>query len=350
MGDEELPAAFGREPRPDDRGAGAVGVGLEHGGAVDRPAGRAAGIAQAAPVGGDGAEVDREDRAGPARRVVVGGRGHRRRPRTTGPLERPLVVGRQIVELGELALEGQPHDAGRAVALLGHDHLGLAVGLLAALLPGVVALVEALVALLGAPRRLRAREVVLLAIDEHDDVGVLLDRARFAQVGELRPLVLALLDGAAELRQRQHRHVELLGQRLEAAGDLRDLLHAVLLARLARGAEELEVVDDQQAEPVRALQPAGAGAQRGDRQRRRVVDEEVQVLELVADRQDLVEVAADQLALADLLRRDLGLLGEHAGGELLGRHFEREEADHRAVDRLGLAVLDDAPRDRPWRR
>ena len=78
MGDEELPAALGREPRPDDRGAGAVGVGLEHGGAIDRPAAGAAGIAQAAPVGGDGAEVDREDRAGPARRVVVGGSiGHR---------------------------------------------------------------------------------------------------------------------------------------------------------------------------------------------------------------------------------------------------------------------------------
>ncbi len=91
---------------------------------------------------------------------------------------------------------------------------------------------------------------------------------------------------------------------------------------------------------MRALQPAGAGAQRGDAERRRVVDEEVQMLELAADLEHLVEVAADQLALADLLGRDLGLLGEHARGELLRRHFEREEADHRAVDRLGHAVDD----------
>ena len=48
---------------------------------------------------------------------------------------------------------------------------------------------------------------------------------------------------------------------------------------------------------------------------------------------------ADQLALADLFRRDLGLLGDHAGGELLGRHFEREEADHGAIGHLRLAVL-----------
>ena len=165
------------EPRPDDRRAGAVGVGLEHRGAVDRPAGGAAGIAQAAPVGGDGAKVDRQDRAGPARRrVVVGGWGHRRRPRSSDA--GLIVVGRQVAELGELALEGQPHDAGRAVALLGDDHLGLAVVLLAALLPVVVALVELLVALVGAPLRLLAHQVVFVAIDEHHDVGVLLDRAR----------------------------------------------------------------------------------------------------------------------------------------------------------------------------
>jgi hypothetical protein len=156
----------------------------------------------------------------------------------------------------------------------------------------------------------------------------------------VRPLVLALLDGAAELRQGEHRHVEFLGESLEAAGDLRHLLHAVVLAVSARGREELEVVDDQQPQSVRALQPAGAGAQGRDRQCRRVVDEEVEVLQLVADRQDPVEVAGYELALADLLRRHFGLLGEHAGGELLGRHFQGEEADHRAVDRLGLALDD----------
>ncbi len=83
-----------------------------------------------------------------------------------------------------------------------------------------------------------------------------------------------------ELRQGDHRHVQFLGQRLQAAGDLRDLLHAVFLPALARRIEELEVVDDDQAEPVRPLQPAGAGAQRGDGQRGRIVDEEVEVLEL----------------------------------------------------------------------
>ena len=31
--------------------------------------------------------------------------------------------------------------------------------------------------------------VLLLAVDEHDDVGVLLEGARLAQVGQLRPMI-----------------------------------------------------------------------------------------------------------------------------------------------------------------
>ena len=78
MGDKELPAALRRQPWPDDREARAVGVRLEDGSAIDRPAVGTAGVAQAAPVGGDRAKIDRQDRTGPAR-GVVGRRGHRRR-------------------------------------------------------------------------------------------------------------------------------------------------------------------------------------------------------------------------------------------------------------------------------
>src|SRR3546814_9590672 len=110
-----------------------------------------------------------------------------------------------------------------------------------------------------------ALNVILVAVDEHDDVGVLLDRAGLAQVGELRALVLALLDGARELREGEDRHIEILGQGLEAAGDLRDLLHAVVGALVDRRLHELQVVDHNEAEAVLALQAAGAGATLADR-------------------------------------------------------------------------------------
>jgi len=71
---------------------------------------------------------------------------------------------------------------------------------------------------------LRAFEVVSFAVNKHDDVGVLFDRDRIhAKVGELRALVLALLDGARQLRQGDDRDRQFLGQRLREFGNLRRL-------------------------------------------------------------------------------------------------------------------------------
>jgi len=59
--------------------------------------------------------------------------------------------------------------------------------------------------------------VHFVAVDERDHVGVLLDRARLAQVGQHRAAVLTRLDLPIELRQRDHRHLQLLGQRFQRA-------------------------------------------------------------------------------------------------------------------------------------
>ena len=114
-----------------------------------------------------------------------------------------------------------------------------------------------------------ALKIILLAVHEHDNVGVLLDGARLAQVRELRPLVLAVLDRARELGQRDDRHVQLLGQRLEAGGDL-----ATPPARGCRSCRtvpvmQLQVVDDEQAEALLALEPPRAGGRAGRSRGRR---------------------------------------------------------------------------------
>src|ERR1035438_10184497 len=74
----------------------------------------------------------------------------------------------RIVETGEARNEVEVNDAGGAVALLFDDDLGL----------GFVGLAQLLVAF-----------VVGLAMDESDHVGVLLDGAGLAQVGELGAMV-----------------------------------------------------------------------------------------------------------------------------------------------------------------
>src|SRR6185437_15082386 len=100
-------------------------------------------------------------------------------------------------ELCVLADERDLEVAGRPVAVLGDDHLG-----------------DALVAVVGL-----VAVVVLLPVEEHHEVGVLLDRARLAQVGEHRPLVVTLLGRAVELGERDDRKVEVLRDLLQAAGD-----------------------------------------------------------------------------------------------------------------------------------
>src|ERR1700761_5341693 len=154
----------------------------------------------------------------------------RRWPSRREPL--PGIVG----ELGVLLLEGQDDLADGAVAVLGDDDVGLALPL------GVLV-------------------VVLVAVDEHDQVGVLLNLAGLTQVRQDRLLVVlaSLLDGAAELREGDDRDVELPGQPLEATADLADLLHPALDVPL--GSHQLQIVDyDQpQAAGDLAVQPTALG-------------------------------------------------------------------------------------------
>src|SRR3954453_19862033 len=115
----------------------------------------------------------------------------------------PSRARRQVGELGVALLERELLDAGGAAAVLREEQLGDAGGV------GLF------------------RVVVLVAVDEHHQVGVLLDRARLAQVGEDRPLVMALLDGARQLGQRDDRYLEVASEHLQGARDLRDLLDTV---------------------------------------------------------------------------------------------------------------------------
>jgi hypothetical protein len=167
--------------------------------------------------------------------------------------------------------------------------------------------------------RAAALQVVLLAIDEHQDVGVLLDRSesrRSLSWGRLS----GLLHSTTQLRQGQHGHIDLLCQRLEAPGDFRDLLHPPVLA--IGGVYELQVVDHHQVEPALALeaprsrpQPpidrAGVSSMRSARPSS----------EPLTSIRRFISVPG-QLATPNALRRDASLFSEDARHQLLGRHLE----------------------------
>ena len=97
-------------------------------------------------------------------------------------------------------------------------------------------------------------------VDEDDDVGVLFDRTAFAKVREDRALVGTQLRGARELRDADHRQIQLAREDLQAAADLADLLDPVD-SRVLRP-HQLHVVDDH--EPKASLarrQPPRLGPQ-----------------------------------------------------------------------------------------
>ena len=62
--------------------------------------------------------------------------------------------------------------------------------------------------------------VIFFAVDEEDDVGVLLQGTGFTQMAELRALVLGLLNGTAELRKGDDRYVQFTREGFQRAGDL----------------------------------------------------------------------------------------------------------------------------------
>ena len=88
--------------------------------------------------------------------------------------------------------------------------------------------------------------------------------------------------------------------------------------------EELNIVDDHEVEALLALEPAGAGGKLRDRQAAGLVDIERHALHLAGGADDRGELVLGDAAAADVGGGDSRPLGDNAGGELLGRHFERE--------------------------
>jgi hypothetical protein len=171
----------------------------------------------------------------------------------------------------------------RAVPLLGDDDLGDAL-LFDVLLPLVF------------------RHVHLLAVDEDDHVGVLLDGPGFAEVGQLRPrFAPAFLGRSTELGDADDGDLELFGQLFERAGDEGHLLVAVLES--GPRPHELDVVDEDDVQALFHLQAAGLG------------------LHLHQGQGGRFKLAFADVARADAPDVEEGVRAEHPGHDRLFRHF-----------------------------
>ena len=142
----------------------------------------------------------------------------------------------------------------------------------------------------------------------------------------LVPFGPARLHGPVELRDRHHRDAQLLGQRLQAARDLRDLLGAVLVARVG-SRHELQIIDDEQVQAVLEAEAARLRAHLHDRDAGRVVDEHLGLRQRARRPAQPVPVLLVEVAGVDLVGVDLPLGAQQSFDELLLGHLEAEDPD-----------------------
>ena len=134
----------------------------------------------------------------------------------------------------------------------------------------------------------------------------------------MRFLVFAVLDLPGELRHGDDGDAQLLGQGLEALGDLGHLLHAIIDASGVVGGHQLQIVHDQKIQPGGPLEPSRAGGKLGHRYGPGGVDVEWGLGDLGGGVADPAEFGDRDVALADLVRRHVGDLGEKTHRQLLG--------------------------------
>ena len=180
-------------------------------------------------------------------------------------------------------------------------------------------------------RRLIPLEVVFLPEDEHYDIGILLDRTRFAKVRKLRAFIVAVLDLPAELREGDDRYVQILCQGLQSPRDLRDFLHPVVRPAAGGCLHQLKVVDHDQVKFLLTLESTRPCSQCRDRQCRRIVDIERQAVERLTGGGEPLELLGVDVAAAYSVGGDFGLLSQNTIGELFRRHFQGEEQDMPAL-------------------
>ena len=163
-------------------------------------------------------------------------------------------------------------------------------------------------------------------MDKCHDISVLLDCTRLTKVAQLRSFVTSTKLGlATQLRQRNDRHVQFLGNRLQRTRNGRHLLLTVALGtRLARG-HQLQVVDHDQLNIVVHFQSSSLRTELKDRQCRCVVNVERRRAQRLGRNLQMSPLFGRQFATLDRCAVQSRLGDNQSLHQLFGAHFQREK-------------------------
>ena len=164
--------------------------------------------------------------------------------------------------------------------------------------------------------------IVIVAVQEHYDVGILLDGAGFTEVRQHGPFIVPLLVSTGQLAQADHRHIQFLGHDLQHTGHFADHLLTVLTASSTGcGGHQLQIVDDYQAQ---AVDPAAFGVHIRHAQHGVIVNTDIHSIQYAGSGGDLLPVRLPQRAGNKPGVLHTGFGAEKPGRQLLPGHFQRK--------------------------
>ena len=159
--------------------------------------------------------------------------------------------------------------------------------------------------------------VVLRAVDEGYDIGILLDTAGLPEVGQLRAFAASsYFYSATELGKCDDWYLQLFGQAFQCPGDGADLLFAVAALVFAATAHELQVVNDDELDIVLQLHAPALGPQFKDVDTGGIVYINGCVADAFYGAAQLLAFVFLELARAQVGQGDFRLHGDEALGEL----------------------------------
>src|ERR1700741_203467 len=214
-------------------------------------------------------------------------------------------VWRSFFEAGQAAAEDEFDLVGRAVALLGDEDVGH-------------------VALFG--RGVEIEEIG--AVDEHDDVGVLFDRAGFAKVRKLRAALVAF-GRAGKLAEDEDGNLQFLGEALEPAGNAGNFFLTRIEA--AASGDELKVIDHEEREALVALEAASLGTDFEDAGGAGIVHPKGRRGDDAKRLSHSLPIVAAEVAGAEFVRVRLSDRSDQALEQGFLGHFEAEDSDGKAA-------------------
>src|SRR5216683_2932324 len=206
----------------------------------------------------------------------------------------------QVVEARVVAAELELDHSGRAVAVLGDDHLSDARTLLGF--------------------------IVLRPIKEHYNITVLFNASALSQVTEDRSLIGTLLRSTTQLGDGNNGNAQLTRQTLQRTRYRGHLLHAIVIATRA-SVHELQVVDEDHVDVVAHPRLPRLQLQRELVHHWSVVDVDLRFTQGSKRVGDPIELRLAQKTAVQALGVDLSLLRQQSLRELFFRHLETEDGD-----------------------